>query len=83
MVEAIKQGPEHLSGFAALQMAYPDEAVKELERAVTELGLLRALVDNHLEYMMHYSNEKFWPIFTVAEKMDIPIYLHPSLPSPE
>lgn len=48
-----------------------------------ELGLLGALVDNHLEDMTHYDNEKFWPVFAMEEKRDVPIYLHPSPPSPD
>jgi 2,3-dihydroxybenzoate decarboxylase len=28
-------------------------------------------------------DKRFWPIFEVAEKLDVPIYLHPSVPSAE
>jgi 2,3-dihydroxybenzoate decarboxylase len=31
----------------------------------------------------HFIDEKqFWPIFERAEKLDVPIYLHPSIPDP-
>ena len=28
-------------------------------------------------------DKRFWPIYARAEKLDVPIYLHPSLPKPE
>ncbi|KAE9373552.1 amidohydrolase 2 [Stipitochalara longipes BDJ] len=83
MAAAIKQNPTRLGGFAVLPMAHPEEAATELERAVKELGLLGALIDNHLEDMTHYDDEKFWPVFAIAEKLDVPIFLHPSPSSPE
>lgn len=38
MAEAVKKNPHRFAGFAVLPMSYPEEAAKELERAVTELG---------------------------------------------
>lgn len=81
MAAAIKQNPDRLGGVAILPMAHPEEAAKELERCVKELGLLGALIDNHLEDMTHYDGRKFWPVFAMAEKLDVPIYLHPAPPS--
>jgi len=74
-----------LGGFAVLPLAYPEEAAREreLERAVKELGLLGALIDNHLEDMTHYDDERFWTVFAMADNLDVPIYLHPSPPSSE
>ncbi|KAN0098477.1 amidohydrolase 2 [Hyaloscypha variabilis] len=83
MAAAIKQNPTRLGGFAVLPLAYPEEAARELERAVKELGLLGALIDNHLEDMTHYDDERFWTVFAMAENLDFPIYLHPSPPSSE
>lgn len=83
IAEDIKRNPERLGGFTALPMAYPKEAAEELERAVKELRFLGALIDNHLEDMTHYDYERFWPVFAMTEKLDVPIYLHPSPPSPE
>jgi predicted TIM-barrel fold metal-dependent hydrolase len=50
---------------------------------VKELGLLGALIDNHLEDMTHYDDERFWTVFAMADNLDVPIYLHPSPPSSE
>ncbi|KAL1861033.1 hypothetical protein Plec18170_001548 [Paecilomyces lecythidis] len=81
MAKEIQANPNRFAGFAALPMAVPDEAARELHRAVTDLGFRGALVDNHLEDMTQYDDARFWPVFEVAEKLDVPIYLHPS-PAP-
>ncbi|KAI1492876.1 amidohydrolase 2 [Biscogniauxia mediterranea] len=81
MADAIKKHPDRLGGLAALPMAYPELAAVELERAVKDLGLLGAMIDNHLEDMTHYDDERFWPVFEAAERLDVPIYIHPAPPS--
>ena len=40
---------------------------------MNELGLLGAVVDSHLDDMTHYHDGKFWPVFAVAENLDVPI----------
>ncbi|KAI0182125.1 amidohydrolase 2 [Hypoxylon sp. FL1284] len=81
MAEAVKKNPTRLGGLAALPMSHPDLAAAELKRVVKELGLLGAMIDNHLEDMTHYDDERFWPVFEMAERLDVPIYIHPSPPS--
>ncbi|RAL01767.1 amidohydrolase family protein [Aspergillus ibericus CBS 121593] len=84
MAAAIQQHPDRFGGFAALPMAHPLEAATELHRAVRDLGFHGALIDNHLpDGITHYDAERFWPVFAAAESLDVPIYLHPSPPSPE
>lgn len=81
LAEAIKKAPHRFGGFAALHMSDPEEASRELERAVTRLGLLGAMIDNHLPDMTHYDSKKFWPVFETAERLGVPIYFHPAPPS--
>ncbi|KAI8962027.1 amidohydrolase 2 [Daldinia sp. FL1419] len=82
MAWAIKENPTRFGGFAALPMAHPRIAAEELERTVKELGFLGAMIDNHLGDMTHYDNEIYWPVFEAAERLDVPIYIHPA-PPPE
>ncbi|KAI0142558.1 amidohydrolase 2 [Hypoxylon sp. NC0597] len=82
MADAIKKYPNRLGGFAALPMAHPDKAAAELERTVKDLGFFGALIDSHLEDGTHYDAERFWPVFETAERLDVPIYIHPA-PYPE
>jgi 5-carboxyvanillate decarboxylase len=78
----IKRYPRRLAGFAALPAQQPDVAAYELERTVKELGLKGGLINSHVrgEYL---DDEKYWVIFEVAEKLDVPIFLHPRMPSPD
>lgn len=72
---------DRFSGFAALPTANPDAAADELERAVTRLGLRGAMIHG-LANGLFLDDKKFRPIFERAETLDVPIYLHPSVPHP-
>ena len=77
----IKTNPKRFAAFCALPTADPQAAADELERAVTKLGMKGAMIHGTAngEFL---DRPKFWPIFERAEKLDVPIYLHPSLPDP-
>jgi 5-carboxyvanillate decarboxylase len=79
--QVIKKYPRRYVGLAALAPQDPVGAANELERAVNELGMRGAKLNSHVrgEYL---DNQKYWPIFETAEKLDVPIYLHPTIPSP-
>ena len=79
LAQIIGRHPERFTGFAALPAKDPDAAVKELERAVKDLGLIGW--KTHSNYGDAYLDDKrFWPILAKAEKLDVPIYLHPTAP---
>jgi predicted TIM-barrel fold metal-dependent hydrolase len=79
MHAAAKAHPERLAGFAALPTADPAEAAKELERAVTKLGLKGALINGHTRGSF-LDDKKYWGIFECAQALDVPVYLHPTRP---
>ena len=54
-------------------------AVRELERAVTQLGLKGAII-NSRTFNEYLDAPTFWPILEAAEALDVPIYLHPQTP---
>lgn len=78
----IKKYPKRFAGFAGLACNDPGAAAKELERAVKDLGLKGAMVYSHIqgEYL---DAQKFWPVFETAERLGVPIYLHPKEPPPD
>lgn len=80
--EVVRRCPERFAGFAAIAPQDPGAAADELERAVTKLGLKGACVNGHIqgEYL---DDSKYWPIFERAEKLDVPIYIHPKMPGPD
>lgn len=79
LAEAIGKYPGRFRGYAAVSPKDPESAVKELERAVKELGFIGW--KTHCNYGDSYLDEKrYWPLLAKAEELDIPIYLHPTVP---
>ena len=73
--------PDRLAGFAHLPMRSPQAAADELERTVRDLGFCGALI-NGLTEGRFLDDARFDPILARAEKLDVPIYVHPNLPPP-
>jgi len=79
LADVVREYPDKFLGFAALAVQSPEEAADELERTVKELDLKGW--KTHSNYGKNYLDEKrYWPIFERAEKLKVPIYLHPSFP---
>lgn len=78
---AIAAFPDRLAAFAVLPTADPVAAADELERAVDKLGFKGAMIHG-LANGLFLDDKRFWPIFERAESLDVPIYLHPSIPHP-
>ena len=57
----------------------PEAAADELERAVNELGFKGALINGHVRGQF-LDDRRFWPIFERAQRLEVPIYLHPTVP---
>lgn len=81
MAAAIAEYPDRFAAFAALPTAAPEVAADELERAVVDLGFKGAMIHGHTggEFL---DDKKYWPIFARAERLGVPIYLHPTYPHP-
>jgi len=79
LAEAIAKQPTRLSGFAALPIAVPDQAAKELERRFSNQAFAGAVINGH-QRGRYLDNEFFWPVLEAAEALGAPIYLHPTKP---
>ena len=77
----VKTKPDRFAAFGALATCNPAASANELERIVTRHGFKGAMIHG-LTSGQFLDDKKFWPIFERAEKLDVPIYLHPSLPHP-
>jgi predicted TIM-barrel fold metal-dependent hydrolase len=75
---AVAAYPKRFAAFAALPTSDPKAAADELERTV-KLGFKGAMIHG-LANGVFLDDQRFWPIFERAERLDVPIYLHPSLP---
>ena len=78
---AIQRHPDRFAGFAALPTADPSAAVKEFDRAITDLGFKGAMINGHTQGSF-LDNKKYWGIFECAAAHRVPIYLHPREPHP-
>jgi 2,3-dihydroxybenzoate decarboxylase len=76
--KVVAGNPARFAAFAALPTALPEAAADELERTAA-LGFKGAMLHG-LANGVFLDEERFWPIYARAEKLDLPIYLHPSLP---
>jgi 2,3-dihydroxybenzoate decarboxylase len=76
---AIGKHPTRFAAFAALPTANPAAAADELERTVSNLGFKGAMLHG-LANGVFLDDKRFWPIYERAEKLDVPIYMHPGLP---
>jgi predicted TIM-barrel fold metal-dependent hydrolase len=80
LAEAIKKHPTRFAGFASLAIQAPDKAADEFERCVRKLGFKGANINGHTRG--RYLDDKFFaPILERAEALDVPIYLHPTIPA--
>ena len=77
---AIEQQPRRFRGLAALNLQDVDTACAELKRCVSELGFVGALFNGstQAEYL---DNPRVDPRWSILEQLDVPLYLHPGLPT--
>ncbi len=64
-----------LKGAALIPMQDVPSAVIELKRTVNELGFVAAVIPSNGLYT-HLSDEKYWPIYEEAEKLDCALSIH-------
>jgi 2,3-dihydroxybenzoate decarboxylase len=69
--------PTRFAGFAALPLQDPEAAAKELERAVSQLGLRGALVNAHTQGR-YLDDPALRVVWEQAEGLGVPLYLHPA-----
>jgi predicted TIM-barrel fold metal-dependent hydrolase len=79
IAERIAGLENRFTAFAHLPMTAPLAAADELERAVKEHHFRGAMIRG-LTQDQFLDQPQFAPIFERAEKLDVPIYLHPGLP---
>lgn len=80
LADAVQRHPERFAGFAALPSAAPDTAADELERRVKTQGFKGAQINGRIGDR-YLDDAFFWPILERATNLNVPIYLHPALPT--
>lgn len=83
MAAAVQKYPDRFSALAALPWAIPEAAAEELERGVLKLGMKGALLAGRPgRDAIFLDAPQFSPILEAAEKLGVPIYVHPGCPVP-
>ncbi len=76
---ACRRYPDRFSACAAFDPRDVPGSVKEIERAMGELGLAGAVLNSH--FQGHYIDEtEYFPILEALESMDAALYIHPTAP---
>lgn len=76
---AVRNHPDRFAAFATLPWAQPEEAEKELVRAVEELGFKGALL-NGRPSSCFLDHPDYDSLLSRFNKLNVPLYLHPGLP---
>ncbi|RMF87883.1 MAG: amidohydrolase [Nitrospinota bacterium] len=71
--------PDRFVALAALPLQDPAASVKELERAVQELGLRGATLFTNINGQP-LKMPDFWPLYEKAAELDVPLFFHPTSP---
>ncbi|WP_172278016.1 amidohydrolase family protein [Chryseobacterium sp. LAM-KRS1] len=79
LAERIKDHPDRFAAFAHLPMVAPSAAADELERTVKTYGFRGAMIRG-LTCGEFLDAPKFAPVFERAEKLGVPLYIHPGIP---
>ena len=76
LAQVVARHPKRFVGLATLPMNAPERAVQELERAVTELGMIGAQIATHINGQ-NLDDPQFTPIWEAAASLGAAIFVHP------
>jgi predicted TIM-barrel fold metal-dependent hydrolase len=79
LAEAVSRQPERLRGMALLPQSDMIASLEELERAVSELGMVGAIVNPNPrgdETSPPLDDEYWFPLYAKAEALEAPLFLH-------
>lgn len=77
IAEMIATWPDRFAGFAVLPLQAPEMAVKELERAMTSLGLVGAALGTHVNGC-NWDERQLFPVLHAAERLGALLFVHPA-----
>ena len=73
--ETYLQFNSRFKGMAIIPMQDPEEAVKELRRVVTELGMLGAMMPSN-GLPVPLGSKQYWPVYAEAERLGCCLAIH-------
>ena len=78
--DLVRERPDRFKGFAILPMQDVPRAIAELDRAVNVLGLVGAMIGDHVNGTT-YDDVHFGPFWKAAEEMGAIVFLHQASPT--
>src|SRR3954453_12469752 len=79
IADIAKKHPDRFFGLMVLPLQDIDASLAEMERCSNKLGMKGILLYSNLDGMFP-DEERFRPMFEHAERMDLPVLLHPAYP---
>lgn len=79
LAAAVSRHPDRFRAFASLPVSDAAASVDELTRSVEELGFVGAMIHGQT-HGVFLDDPSVRPILAAAERLDVPIYLHPAPP---
>lgn len=82
----IGMNPQKFGALASVSMHYSAEGAAELRRAVRELGMFGAILNDfqtageHGEGKKYYDTEEYHVFWEAVQELDVPVYMHPRYP---
>lgn len=86
LAREVAHNPSRFGGLAALSMHDATEAAVELRRAVKELGMFGALLNDFQSVgpngagAKYYDGDEYHVFWKTVEELDVPVYMHPRYP---
>lgn len=74
--DAYAQVNDRLRPIAMLAPQEPEEAAREMNRVVTELGMCGVMLPAVTTPLSHYGDPRYEPIWAEAERLDCPVAIH-------
>jgi uncharacterized protein len=81
MAAAVAAYPGRFRAFATLPMCDPRASAAELSRAVEELGFVGSMIHGQT-HGVFLDDPTAAPVLATAERLGVPVYLHPAEPPP-
>jgi aminocarboxymuconate-semialdehyde decarboxylase len=77
--EAMETRGRHFTALATLPLNDPAASAKELDRAMRQLGMRGAMLFSNVNGVA-LSDERFWPMYELANELGAVLYIHPAHP---
>ena len=80
VAQCVRKYPDHFRGLATIPLPHVEEAVKEVDYAVLELGLSGVAIASNVNGR-GFDEQQFRPFLERVEELDVPLVVHPHNPA--